>query len=230
MRWAPSRLTRLTAVTGAGASFPAAPIYSKWAEAYNKATGNQINYQSVGSGAGIKQINAKRQVKDSSAASDMPLKDDDLDEAAGLMQFPTVIGGVVPVINVAGVKPGQLKLTGTVLADIYLGKVTKWNDPAITALKPGRHAAGFDRDRRCASCADGSGTSFIFHELPVQGATPTGRPRSAEGTGRQPGLPSGLAGKGNEGVAQNVQRLPNSIGFMFEYRLCQAEARWTTSR
>src|SRR5215831_20178167 len=119
-------------VTGAGASFPA-PIYSKWAEAYNKATGNQINYQSVGSGAGIKQINAKTV---DFGASDMPLKDEEL-STSGLMQFPTVIGGVVPVINVAGVKPGQLKLTGAVLADIYLGKVTKWNDAAVTALNPG---------------------------------------------------------------------------------------------
>ena len=142
-------------MTGAGASFPA-PIYSKWAEAYNKATGNKINYQSVGSGAGIKQINAKTV---DFGASDMPLKDEDL-KAAGLVQFPTVIGGVVPVINVAGVKPGQLKLTGAVLADIYLGKVTKWNDPAITALNPGVTLP--DAAISTVHRADGSGTSFIF--------------------------------------------------------------------
>src|ERR1700761_658570 len=106
--------------TGAGASFPA-PIYSKWAEAYNKATGNKINYQSVGSGAGIKQINAKTV---DFGASDMPLKDEDL-ASSGLVQFPTCVGGVVPVVNIAGVKPGELKLTGAVLADIYIGKVTK---------------------------------------------------------------------------------------------------------
>src|SRR5579862_598779 len=142
-------------VTGAGASFPA-PIYSKWAEAYNKATGNKINYQSVGSGAGIKQINAKTV---DFGASDMPLKDEELN-TSGLIQFPTVIGGVVPVINVAGVKPGQLKLTGAVLADIYLGKVTKWNDAAITALNPGVKLP--DAVITPVHRADGSGTSFIF--------------------------------------------------------------------
>src|SRR6476619_454197 len=120
------------AATGAGASFPA-PLYAKWASDYNKATGARINYQSVGSGAGIKQIKAKTV---DFGASDMPLKDEDLKEA-GLVQFPTCMGGVVPVINVAGVKPGQLKLTGTVLADIYAGKVTKWNDAEITGLNPG---------------------------------------------------------------------------------------------
>src|SRR6478752_6885033 len=118
-------------VTGAGASFPA-PIYSKWAEAYNKATGNQINYQSVGSGAGIKQINAKTV---DFGASDMPLKDEDLAKK-GQVQFPTVIGGVVPVVNIKGIAPGQLKLTGQVLGDIYLGKITKWNDAAIKGLNP----------------------------------------------------------------------------------------------
>ncbi len=120
-------------VTGAGASFPA-PIYAKWADAYNKATGARINYQSVGSGAGIKQIKAKTV---DFGASDMPLKDEEL-AADGLMQFPTVIGGVVPVINVKGLQPGQLKLTGQVLGDIYLGKITKWNDAKLAALNPGK--------------------------------------------------------------------------------------------
>src|SRR5471032_1682659 len=193
-------------VTGAGASFPA-PIYSKWAEAYNKATGNKINYQSVGSGAGIKQINAKTV---DFGASDMPLKDDDL-ATAGLVQFPTVIGGVVPVINVEGVKPGQLKLTGAVLADIYLGKVTKWNDAAITALNPGvtlPNAAIATVHR-----ADGSGTSFIFTnylskvnaewKTKVGGSTAVNWPSA-----------NGVGGKGNEGVSQYVQRLPNSIGYV----------------
>ena len=119
-------------VTGAGASFPA-PVYAKWADAYNKATGARINYQSVGSGAGIKQINAKTV---DFGASDAPLKDDELAKS-GLIQFPTVIGGVVPVVNIKGVAPGQLKLTGQVLGDIYLGKITKWNDAALTALNPG---------------------------------------------------------------------------------------------
>ena len=118
-------------VTGAGASFPA-PLYSKWAADYYKATGNKVNYQSVGSGAGIKQIDAKTV---DFGASDMPLKDEELAQKNQL-QFPTVIGGVVPVVNIAGVSAGQLKLTGEVIADIFLAKITKWNDPAIKALNP----------------------------------------------------------------------------------------------
>jgi phosphate transport system substrate-binding protein len=120
-------------VTGAGASFPA-PLYSKWASDYNKATGVKINYQSVGSGAGIKQIDAKTV---DFGASDAPLHDDEL-KAKGLVQFPTVIGGVIPVINIKGIAPGQLKLNGQVLGDIFLGKITKWTDPAIKALNPTR--------------------------------------------------------------------------------------------
>ena len=192
-------------VTGAGASFPA-PIYSKWAEAYNKATGNQINYQSVGSGAGIKQIKEKTV---DFGASDMPLKDDDL-AAAGLVQFPTVIGGVVPVIHVEGVKPGQLKLTGAVLADIYLGKVTKWNDAAITALNPGVKLP--DAVITPVHRADGSGTSFIFTNYLSK---VNAEWKAKVGEGAAVNWPAnGLAGKGNEGVAQNVQRLPNSIGYV----------------
>ncbi|MEP6506250.1 MAG: phosphate ABC transporter substrate-binding protein PstS, partial [Betaproteobacteria bacterium] len=186
-------------------SFPA-PIYSKWAEAYNKATGNQINYQSVGSGAGIKQIKEKTV---DFGASDMPLKDEDL-AAAGLVQFPTVIGGVVPVIHVEGVKPGQLKLTGTVLADIYLGKVTKWNDAAITALNPGVKLP--DAVIAPVHRADGSGTSFIFTNY-LSKVNADWKAKIGEGTAvNWPA--NGLAGKGNEGVAQNVQRLPNSIGYV----------------
>jgi phosphate transport system substrate-binding protein len=193
------------AVTGAGASFPA-PIYSKWAEAYNKATGNQINYQSVGSGAGIKQIKEKTV---DFGASDMPLKDDEL-TSAGLMQFPTVIGGVVPVIHVEGVKPGEMKLTGAVLADIYLGKVTKWNDPAITALNPGVKLP--DAVIAPVHRADGSGTSFIFTNY-LSKVNADWKAKVGEGTAvNWPA--NGLAGKGNEGVAQNVQRLPNSIGYV----------------
>jgi phosphate transport system substrate-binding protein len=193
------------AVTGAGSSF-VAPVLAKWAEAYNKATGNQINYQSVGSGAGIKQIKEKTV---DFGASDMPLKDEDL-AAAGLVQFPTVIGGVVPVIHVEGVKPGQLKLTGTVLADIYLGKITKWNDAAIAALNPGVKLpeAVISPVHR----ADGSGTSFIFTNYLSKVSTEW---KSKVGEGTAVNWPAtGLAGKGNEGVAQNVQRLPNSIGYV----------------
>ena len=118
-------------MTGAGASFPA-PVYAKWAAEYNKATGAKLNYQSVGSGAGIRQIDAKTV---DFGASDMPLKDDELAKK-GQLQFPTVIGGVIPVINLKGVNPGQLHLTGQVLGDIYLGKIAKWNDPAIKSLNP----------------------------------------------------------------------------------------------
>ena len=192
-------------VTGAGSSF-VAPVVAKWAEAYNKATGNQINYQSVGSGAGIKQIKEKTV---DFGASDMPLKDEDL-TAAGLVQFPTVIGGVVPVIHVDGVKPGQLKLTGTVLADIYLGKVTKWNDAAITALNPGVKLP--DAVIAPVHRADGSGTSFIFTNY-LSKVSAEWKTKVGEGTAvNWPAV--GLAGKGNEGIAQNVQRLPNSIGYV----------------
>ncbi|RTL47573.1 MAG: extracellular solute-binding protein, partial [Rhodocyclaceae bacterium] len=139
-------------VTGAGATFPA-PIYAKWADAYQKATSNKINYQSIGSGGGIKQITAKTV---DFGASDMPLKPEDL-EKAGLMQFPTVIGGVVPVMNVEGVKPGELKLTGAVLADIFLGKIVKWNDKAIAELNPKSKLP--DAPIGVVRRADGSGTS-----------------------------------------------------------------------
>ncbi|MFO1195339.1 MAG: phosphate ABC transporter substrate-binding protein PstS, partial [Rhodoferax sp.] len=153
--WSLSGLVLAQDVTGAGASFPA-PIYAKWADAYHKATGARINYQSVGSGAGIKQITAKTV---DFGASDAPLTDEQLAKD-GLIQFPTVIGGVVPVVNIKGVAPGQLKLTGTVLGDIYLGKVTKWNDPAIAALNPG--LALPDAAIAPVTRADGSGTSFLF--------------------------------------------------------------------
>src|SRR4051812_37726649 len=142
-------------LTGAGATFPA-PVYAKWAEAYQKATGSRVNYQSIGSSGGIRQIKAKTV---DFGASDAPLKPEEL-EKDGLVQFPTVIGGVVPVVNIPGVKPGQLRLSGQVLGDIYLGKINKWNDKAIADLNPGVTLPGTDIGvvRR----ADGSGTSFIF--------------------------------------------------------------------
>ncbi|HIV72218.1 MAG TPA: phosphate ABC transporter substrate-binding protein PstS [Candidatus Aquabacterium excrementipullorum] len=191
-------------VTGAGATFPA-PVYSKWADAYNKATGVRINYQSVGSGAGIKQIKAKTV---DFGASDMPLKDEELAKD-GLVQFPTVIGGVVPVINVKGITPGQLKLTGEVLADIYLGKVKKWNDPAITALNPG--VALPDNAIAVVRRADGSGTSFIFTNY-LSKVNAEWKAKVGEGTAVN--WPTGAGGKGNEGVSAFVQRLPNSIGYV----------------
>jgi phosphate transport system substrate-binding protein len=191
-------------VTGAGASFPA-PVYAKWADAYNKATGARINYQSVGSGAGIKQITAKTV---DFGASDAPLKDDELAKN-GLIQFPTVIGGVVPVINVKGVTPGQLKMTGQLLGDIYLGKITKWNDAAITALNPG--VALPDAAIAVVRRADGSGTSFIFTNYLSK---VNGDWKAKVGEGTAVNWPTGAGGKGNEGVSSYVQRLPNSIGYV----------------
>ena len=200
-----SALALADEVTGAGSSF-AAPIYSKWAEAYAKATSNKINYQSVGSGAGIKQIKDKTV---DFGASDMPLTDDEL-AAAGLIQFPTVVGGVVPVINVVGIKPGQLKLDGATLGDIYLGKITKWNDKAIAALNPG--IALPDATIATVHRADGSGTSFIFTNYL---AKVNAEWKTKVGFGTAPNWPSnGVGGKGNEGVSQFVQRLPNSIGYV----------------
>ena len=191
-------------VTGAGATFPA-PLYAKWADAYNKATGARINYQSVGSGAGIRQTKGKTV---DFGASDMPLKDEDL-EKDGMLQFPTVIGGVVPIVNIAGIQPGQVRLTGQLLGDIYLGKITKWNDPALTALNPGvpLPAADIQVVRR----ADGSGTSFIFTNY-LSKVNAEWKSKVGEGTAVN--WPVGAGGKGNEGVAAFVQRLPNSIGYV----------------
>jgi phosphate transport system substrate-binding protein len=191
-------------VTGAGASFPA-PVYAKWADAYNKATGARINYQSVGSGAGIRQIKAKTV---DFGASDAPLKDDELAKD-GLLQFPTVIGGVVPVVNVKGIQAGQLKLSGQVLGDIYLGKVAKWNDAAITALNPG--VALPDAAIAVVRRADGSGTSFIFTNY-LSKVNAEWKAKVGEGTAVN--WPTGAGGKGNEGVSAFVQRLPNSIGYV----------------
>ena len=191
-------------VTGAGATFPA-PLYAKWADAYNKVTGAKINYQSVGSGAGLRQIRGKTV---DFGASDMPLTDAELAKD-GLIQFPTVIGGVVPVVNVKGIAPGQLKLTGAVLGDIFLGKVTKWNDAAITALNPGVVLP--DTTIAPVRRADGSGTTFIFTNY-LSKTNPDWKAKVGEGTAVN--WPTGAGGKGNEGVASYVQRLPNSIGYV----------------
>jgi phosphate transport system substrate-binding protein len=191
-------------ITGAGASFPA-PLYSKWADAYNKATGARLNYQSIGSGGGIKQIKSKTV---DFGASDMPLKDEEL-AADGLVQFPTVIGGVVPVVNIKGINPGQIKMTGQVLGDIYLGKITKWNDAALTALNPGVPLP--DDAIAVVRRADGSGTSFIFTNY-LSKVNAEWKAKVGEGTAVN--WPTGAGGKGNEGVAAFVQRLPNSIGYL----------------
>jgi len=191
-------------VTGAGATFPA-PLYAKWADAYNKATGVRINYQSVGSGAGLRQIRGKTV---DFGASDMPLTDEEL-QKDGLTQFPTVIGGVVPVINIPGVATRQMRLTGAVLADIYLGKITKWNDPALTALNPGLKLP--DAQISPVRRADGSGTTFIFTNYLSKVNADW---KSKVGDGTAVNWPVGAGGKGNEGVSAFVQRLPNSIGYV----------------
>jgi phosphate transport system substrate-binding protein len=191
-------------VTGAGATFPY-PIYAKWAESYKAATGTGLNYQSVGSGAGIKQIKAKTV---DFGASDMPLKAAELD-AEGLMQFPAIMGGVVTVVNVDGVAPGQLKLTGPIVADIYLGKITKWNAPEITAINPGVKLP--DTDITVVHRADSSGTSFLFTDF-LSKTSPEFQQKIGANTAVKWAV--GVGGKGNEGVAANVQRIKGSIGYV----------------
>jgi phosphate transport system substrate-binding protein len=191
-------------ITGAGATFPY-PVYSKWAEAYRAKTGNQLNYQSIGSGGGIRQIQNKTV---DFGASDMPLKPEELDKY-GLLQFPTVIGGNVPVVNLPGVKAGELKLTGPVLADIFLGKIKKWNDPAIASLNAGAKLP--DRDITVVHRSDGSGTTFIWVNY-LSKVSPEWKQKVGEGTSVN--WPVGVGGKGNEGVASYVQRISGAIGYV----------------
>lgn len=199
-----SSVASAQSITGAGASFPA-PVYAKWAAEYNKVTGVKVNYQSVGSGAGIKQIDSKTV---DFGASDMPLTDEVLAKK-GQFQFPTVIGGTVPVVNIKGIGPGQMKLDGQVLGDIYLGKITKWNDAAIKALNP--TLALPDADIAPVRRADGSGTTFNFTNY-LSTVHPEWKAKVGEGTAVN--WPVGAGGKGNEGVASFVNRLPNSIGYV----------------
>ncbi len=191
-------------ITGAGASFPA-PIYAKWASDYNKATGVKVNYQSIGSGGGIKQIDSKTV---DFGASDMPQTDDVL-KSKGQVQFPAVIGGTVPVVNIKGIAPGQMKLDGQTLGDIYLGKITRWDDPALKALNPGLALpdAAIAPVRR----ADGSGTTFNFTNY-LSRVHAEWKAKVGEGTAVN--WPVGAGGKGNEGVSAFVNRLPNSIGYV----------------
>jgi len=191
-------------MTGAGATFPY-PIYAKWAEAYKAATGNGLNYQSVGSSAGIKQIKAKTV---DFGASDSPLKAEDL-EAEGLTQFPAIMGGVVTVVNLDGVAPGALKLTGPVIADIYLGKITKWNAPEIAALNAGLKLPAVDIV--VVHRADGSGTSFLFTDYLSKTSAEF---KTKVGAGTAVKWVLGVGGKGNEGVAANVQRVKGAIGYV----------------
>ncbi len=191
-------------ITGAGATFPY-PIYAKWADAYHKQTGVGLNYQSIGSGGGIKQIEAKTV---DFGASDMPLKPEDLDKA-GLMQFPTVIGGAIPAVNLKGIQPGRLKLTPDLLAGLYLGKITKWNDPAIAAINPGVKLPATDVS--VVHRSDGSGTTFIWSNY-LSKVSPEWKSKVGEGTSVN--WPVGVGGKGNEGVAQYVQRIDGAIGYV----------------
>jgi len=191
-------------ITGAGATFPY-PVYSKWADAYKTATGNQINYQSIGSGAGIKQIQAKTVTF---GASDIPLSQKDLDKD-GLFQFPMVIGGNAVAVNIDGIKSGELNLDGAIVADIYLDKIKKWNDDRIQKLNPSLKLpnANISVIRR----SDGSGTTYIFTKFLSQAskewAANIGADASVE-------WPTGIGAKGNEGVAANVAQTKNSIGYV----------------
>ena len=201
---AASAIAQVTEITGAGATFPA-PLYARWAADYNKATNVRMNYQSIGSGGGLRQIRGKTVFF---GASDVPLTDAELAKD-GLVQFPTVIGGVVPIINIPGLQAGQLRLTGEILGDIYLGKITRWNDPVLVKLNPGVKLP--DAQIAPVRRADGSGTTFIFtnylSKVNAEWA-------SKVGEGASVNWPTGAGGKGNEGVTAFVQRLPNSIGYV----------------
>ncbi|MDB5803973.1 MAG: phosphate transporter substrate-binding protein PstS [Betaproteobacteria bacterium] len=191
-------------ITGAGATFPY-PIYAKWADAYKKASGNGLNYQSIGSGGGIKQITAKTV---DFGASDMPLSADELSKA-GLMQFPAVMGGVVPVYNLKDVKSGELKFTGELLAAIYNGKITKWSDPAIKALNPSAKLP--DDAISVVHRSDGSGTTFVWTNYLSKTSADW---KSSVGEGTSVKWATGVGGKGNEGVASYVQRINGAIGYV----------------
>ncbi|HEX7858361.1 MAG TPA: phosphate ABC transporter substrate-binding protein PstS [Sphingobium sp.] len=191
-------------LSGAGATFPA-PVYSKWAEAFKTATGNQLNYQAIGSGGGIKQIKAKTV---DFGASDKPLKPEEL-SAAGLYQFPTVIGGVVPVTNIPGLHSGQLRLTGALLGDIFLGNIKNWNDAKIKAANPRLTLPSLPIT--VVHRSDGSGTSFLFTTyLSMKNADW----KSKVGASDSVEWPTGLGGKGNDGVSAFVKQTNGSIGYV----------------
>jgi phosphate transport system substrate-binding protein len=191
-------------ISGAGATFPY-PIYAKWAEAYKAATGVAMNYQSIGSGGGIKQIQSKTV---DFGASDMPLKPEQL-EKSGLMQFPAIMGGVVPVVNVKGIEPGRLKLDGPTLAKIYLGEIAKWNDAALQQLNPGVSLP--NQAIAPVYRSDGSGTTFLFTDY-LSKASPEWKTKVGSSTSVK--FPSGLGGKGNEGVAALTARTDGAIGYV----------------
>jgi phosphate transport system substrate-binding protein len=191
-------------ITGAGATFPY-PLYAKWATTYKTGSGNNMNYQSIGSGGGIKQIQSKTV---DFGASDMPLKPEAL-EKSGLTQFPTVLGGVVPVINVPGIAADQVKFTGPLLSEIFMGKVAKWNEPAIASLNPGVKLP--DQKITVVRRSDGSGTTFIFTNYLSKVSSEWA---SKVGSNTAVNWPTGVGGKGNEGVANYVTRIKGSIGYV----------------
>jgi phosphate transport system substrate-binding protein len=191
-------------ITGVGATFPA-PLYARWAKGYHSQSATQINYQGLGSGAGIKQITAKTV---DFGASDKPLTPDQLDQA-GLYQFPTVIGGVVPIINIPGIGPGQMKLTGELLGDIFLGSVTQWNDPKIAALNPGLKLPA--TKITVVHRADGSGTTFLFTTY-LSAKNPAWK--AQVGANEAINWPAGIAGKGNDGVSAFVKQTEGTIGYV----------------
>lgn len=191
-------------ITGAGATFPY-PVYAKWAEAYKAETGVNLNYQSIGSGGGIKQIKAKTV---DFGASDKPLKPEEL-QKSGLVQFPTIMGGVVPVLNVPGIQAGTLKLDGPTLAAIYLGQIKKWNDPKIAALNPGLKLPNLPIT--VVHRSDGSGTTFIFTNY-LSKVSPAWKEKV--GNDASVSWPAGVGGKGNEGVASYVARIKGAIGYV----------------
>ncbi|KRB09014.1 phosphate ABC transporter substrate-binding protein PstS [Lysobacter sp. Root690] len=191
-------------ITGAGATF-IYPLLSKWSDDYNKSTGAKVNYQSIGSGGGIAQIKAGTV---DFGSSDKPLPSEEL-AAAGLGQFPSAIGGVVPVVNVDGIEAGKLRLTGPLLADIFLGTVSKWNDPKIAAANPGTTLP--DVKINIVHRSDGSGTTFNFSNY-LSKVSPDWKAKVGEGTSVQ--WPGGVGGKGNEGVASYVKQIKGSIGYV----------------
>jgi phosphate transport system substrate-binding protein len=193
-------------ITGAGATFPF-PIYAKWAESYKAATGTGLNYQSIGSSGGIRQIKAKTVTF---GATDAPMSGDDL-QKEGMVQFPAIIGGTVPVLNLDGFKPGELRVTGPVLADMFLGNITNWNDPKLAALNPGKKLP--DQAITVVHRADGSGTTFNFTDY-LSAISKDWADKVGKGAAVKWPAPTSVGGKGNEGVAANVNRVKGSIGYV----------------
>ncbi|HYW05076.1 MAG TPA: phosphate ABC transporter substrate-binding protein PstS [Gammaproteobacteria bacterium] len=191
-------------ISGAGATFPY-PVYSKWAQEYNRKTGVQMNYQAIGSGGGIKQIKARTV---DFGASDAPLKEDELDKF-GLLQWPMIMGGVVPIVNIPGVKPGEMRLDNPTLAKIFLGEIKRWNDPAIKKLNPGLDLP--DSAITVVHRSDGSGTTFNFTNYLAK-VSPTWKQKI--GFGKAVDWPTGVGGKGNQGVANYVGRIKGAVGYV----------------